>query len=211
MFDLPEVRPSVIEHQLFGGVCHGCGQRHVARAPRTVPSGQMGPGLIAWIAMMGGAFHLSVRQIQRLLAEQWKLPFSLGAMCRAREGGRGDGRAVSADSHRSTFSATVTAAWVDGRPLVTETLEPFVAPVFVQRHQSGRLRARAADGSTLPLDAGNGDPDSFQLTIETRGNHRRVHRAPVRALSIAARAGGIGPGASTAPTRTGEPGTSSKK
>ena len=43
----------------------------------------MGPGLIAWIALMGGEFHLSVRQIQRLLAEQWSLPFSLGAISAA--------------------------------------------------------------------------------------------------------------------------------
>ena len=83
VFDLPEVRYRVTEHQLFGGACTGCGKRHVAHAPQDVPSGQMGPGLIAWIAMMGGEMRLSVSQIQRLLHEQWKLSFSRGAISAA--------------------------------------------------------------------------------------------------------------------------------
>ena len=41
VFDLPEVRATVAEHQLFGGVCAGCGERHVARAPRSVRWGRV--------------------------------------------------------------------------------------------------------------------------------------------------------------------------
>jgi len=43
----------------------------------------MGPGLVAWIALMAGNYRLSVRQIQRLLQEQWELGFSSGAICEA--------------------------------------------------------------------------------------------------------------------------------
>ena len=81
--DIPEVRHTVTEHQLFGGTCRGCGQRHAAEVPETVPAGQMGPNLIAWIALMGGEMHLSVRQIQRLMLELWDLSFSTGAISQA--------------------------------------------------------------------------------------------------------------------------------
>ena len=80
VFELPEVRYTVTEHQLFGGRSLGCGKRHAARAPQEVPSGQMGPGLIAWIAMMSGEMRLSVSRIRRLLHEQWGLSSSRGAI-----------------------------------------------------------------------------------------------------------------------------------
>lgn len=83
VFDLPEVQYHVTEHRLYAGVCCGCGQRHVAQLPRSVPQGQMGAGLISWITLMNGACRLSVRQIQSLLAEQWQLTFSIGAISEA--------------------------------------------------------------------------------------------------------------------------------
>ena len=78
VFDLPEVRSKVTEHSLYDAVCPRCRQRHVARLPDTVPSGQMGPGLISWITLMNGAYALSVSGVQRLLKDQWQLTFSRG-------------------------------------------------------------------------------------------------------------------------------------
>ena len=83
VFDLPPVRVHLTEHRLFGGCCTGCGKRHVAELPDTVPSGQMGPGLVAWIALMSGEYRLSVRQIRSLLAELWQVSFSAGAISNA--------------------------------------------------------------------------------------------------------------------------------
>jgi hypothetical protein len=37
VFDIPVVRFSVIEHQLFGGYCSGCGKHHCAQTPGSVP------------------------------------------------------------------------------------------------------------------------------------------------------------------------------
>jgi hypothetical protein len=45
----------------------------------------MGPGLIAWIALMSGHFRLSTRNIQSLLEMQWGLHFSAGAISEAQE------------------------------------------------------------------------------------------------------------------------------
>lgn len=83
VFDLPEVRYSVTEHQLFSGVCRGCGKKHSASLPSRVTSGQMGAGLISHILLLSGQFHLSIRQTQAYLKEQWQLDFSIGAISQA--------------------------------------------------------------------------------------------------------------------------------
>lgn len=85
VFDLPEVRYTVVEHRCYDGYCTQCQSRHRAALPSDVPSGQMGPGLIAWINLMNSHYHLSLRQLESLLAEQWQLPFSLGAISEAQE------------------------------------------------------------------------------------------------------------------------------
>ena len=54
VFDLPEITYSVTEHQRFGGTCLCCRRGVIAQLPQDIPSGQMGPGLIAWIALMSG-------------------------------------------------------------------------------------------------------------------------------------------------------------
>lgn len=83
VFDLPEVRFHVTEYQLYGGECPDCRRTVMASLPSWVPSGQMGPGLIGWISLLSGQFHLSTRQIQRFLQEQWRLRFSVGAISQA--------------------------------------------------------------------------------------------------------------------------------
>jgi transposase len=83
VFDLPEVRYHVVEHRCYSGCCSRCKTRHRAALPDDVPSGQMGPGLIAWISLLNSQYHLSLRQIESLLAEQWRLDFSLGAISEA--------------------------------------------------------------------------------------------------------------------------------
>ncbi len=83
VFDLPEVRYQVTEYQLYSGCCRACGQRTTARLPEWVPRGQMGPGLISWIGVLAGQFHLSVRKIQSFFREQWQLHVSVGAISQA--------------------------------------------------------------------------------------------------------------------------------
>ena len=83
VFDLPEVRSEITEHCLYQATCPNCHKRQVARLPDTMPSGQMGPGLISWITLMNGAYALSISNIQRLLKDQWQLSFSTGAVSQA--------------------------------------------------------------------------------------------------------------------------------
>ena len=83
IFDLPEVRYQVTEYQLYRGYCCRCDRHITAQLPDWIPSGQMGPGLISWIGLLAGQFHLSIRSIQRFLKEQWQLDFSIGAISQA--------------------------------------------------------------------------------------------------------------------------------
>ncbi|HID37017.1 MAG TPA: hypothetical protein EYP39_06565 [Ghiorsea sp.] len=83
VFDLPEVKYHVTEHQLFSGCCTVCGKKRTAHWPDWVPSGQMDAGLISTISLLSGQFHLSIRQIQAFLKEQWQLSFSIGAISQA--------------------------------------------------------------------------------------------------------------------------------
>jgi len=83
VFDLPEVRYQVAEYQLYRGDCPCCRRSTTAPLPAWVPSGQMGAGLLSWIGILSGQFHLTTRQIQRFLGEQWQLQFSVGAISQA--------------------------------------------------------------------------------------------------------------------------------
>jgi len=83
VFDLPTVRYQVTEHQIYTGICPACNKQQVAKSPDTVPSGQMGAGLISTVLQLSGQFHLSIRQIQAYLSETWSLDFSIGAISQA--------------------------------------------------------------------------------------------------------------------------------
>ncbi len=80
VFDLPEVKYTVTEHRVHAGCCIRCGKSCQGGLPDDVPTGQMGPGLIAWIGLLNGGHRLSTRAMQALLVEQWGLRFSLGAI-----------------------------------------------------------------------------------------------------------------------------------
>lgn len=83
VFELPEVKFQVTEHQLYKGCCSACDAQHTAAWPDSIPSGQMDAGLISTIVLLSGQFHLSMRQIQTYLKQIWQLDFSVGAISQA--------------------------------------------------------------------------------------------------------------------------------
>lgn len=83
IFEIIPANMQVEEHQFYQGVCTGCGKTHHSQWPDWLPSGQMGAGLISWIGMMSGQYHLSIRQIQSLLKEMCRDTFSTGAISNA--------------------------------------------------------------------------------------------------------------------------------
>lgn len=83
--DLPPIKTVVTEHKLFYGCCVQCDKQHCAQLPDEVPSGMLGPGLLAIIAVLTGDYQMSKRSIRRLLGDLFGLLISIGTVKRAEE------------------------------------------------------------------------------------------------------------------------------
>lgn len=74
----------VTEHQLHALDC-ACGARTRAELPADVPMGVCGPGLLAVVGLLSGAYRLSKRKTQELLADVFGVDLSLGTVSGAEE------------------------------------------------------------------------------------------------------------------------------
>ena len=78
--DIPPVQPVVTEYQLQQLVCPVCGEVTPAELPRGVPTGAFGPRVQAITALCTGAYHLSKRTTQDLLADLFGVSMGLGTV-----------------------------------------------------------------------------------------------------------------------------------
>ncbi|RMG72146.1 MAG: IS66 family transposase, partial [Bacteroidetes bacterium] len=76
--ELPILKTIVTEYRLHARTCSRCGLTRRARLPRGVPPAVTGPRLTAFIGTLLGSYHLSLRQLQRLLADVLGLRLALG-------------------------------------------------------------------------------------------------------------------------------------
>lgn len=83
VIDLPTIEPQVSEYQLFDIRCPCCGPYHEAPLPVGVPSGMLGPRLLAEIGVLSGRFHLSVRKLREWLWERYGVKLSVGTVSAA--------------------------------------------------------------------------------------------------------------------------------
>ncbi|WAM24886.1 transposase [Myxococcus sp. NMCA1] len=74
--------PEVVEYQLHADCCGGCGQWHVAQLPEGVPSGMLGPRLVALTAYLTGAMRLSKRLVKSFFADVLRVSVGLGQVPR---------------------------------------------------------------------------------------------------------------------------------
>ena len=80
IIDLPSMAAAVTEYRLFAGRCRCCGRVCEASLPPGVSSRVTGPRLLATIGALTGAYHLSKRQAQGLLADLFGIDLSVGAI-----------------------------------------------------------------------------------------------------------------------------------
>lgn len=80
VWELPEVRPQVVEHVRRACRCPACGKRTWAPLPPGVPESGFGPRLHATVALLTGQGRLSRRSTQTFLAEGFGLRLSLGSL-----------------------------------------------------------------------------------------------------------------------------------
>jgi transposase len=78
--ELPPVQPLVTEYQLHRLLCPACGVATRADVPPGVPTGGLGPRVQATVALCTGAYHLSKRTTQDVMADLFGMPMSLGTI-----------------------------------------------------------------------------------------------------------------------------------
>jgi transposase len=78
--ELPPVKPVVTEYQVHGLMCPACGATTRAALPVGVPTGGFGPRVQAIVALCTGAYHLSKRTTQDVMADLFGIPLSLGTI-----------------------------------------------------------------------------------------------------------------------------------
>ena len=77
--ELPPVQPHITEYRQHTLACT-CGHETRAGLPEGVPVGQFGPRLLATVALLTGAYHLSKRTAQEVLRDLFGVRMSLGAV-----------------------------------------------------------------------------------------------------------------------------------
>ena len=80
--ELPEIRPEVLEYRLHRLTCPCCGVATRGKLPPDVPRGSFGPRLQAWAGLLSGAYRLSKRQVQRLMADLLGISISTGMVAK---------------------------------------------------------------------------------------------------------------------------------
>jgi transposase len=78
VWDVPEIRPLVMEYQLHRLLCPTCGITTCAELPRGVPNCQAGPQLVALVALLMGCFRQSKRRVALFLEQVLQQPCSPG-------------------------------------------------------------------------------------------------------------------------------------
>ena len=163
-FDLPPVAASVVEHRLFSGTCAGCGQRRAAQTPSAVPSGRMGPRLIAWIAMLSRRFHLSIRIIPDTPGR------AVEAALQPRGNQRGTGPRDRGAGASLPAGPTATCARRPSSTPTRRTTSGAEACFRPCRHRLGRLlRLRRGVHAQDPLGGSCSAVNTYETVAPTRG------------------------------------------
>jgi transposase len=78
VWELPEIKPIVVEYQRHRLTCCGCGEATCAELPDGVPTSTAGPRLVALTAMLMGCFRQSKRRVALFLEQILGQPCSPG-------------------------------------------------------------------------------------------------------------------------------------
>lgn len=76
VWELPEIQPIITEYQRHRLGCECCGESTCAELPDGVPSGQSGPRLIAFVALLMACFRQSKRRAAEFVSTVLNIPCS---------------------------------------------------------------------------------------------------------------------------------------
>lgn len=80
VIDVPKVLAMAIEYRLHALRCERCCITTQAELPHGVPATMLGPRLTAMVAVMSGAFRMSKRMIEEMLADFFGVEIALGTV-----------------------------------------------------------------------------------------------------------------------------------
>ena len=80
VFEMPEIRPIVIEYRQYRYWCDDCGEWHTTMLPLEAGKGMLGPRFQAMVGLLAGKYHMSNRGIEEYLEDAFALKVSLGTV-----------------------------------------------------------------------------------------------------------------------------------
>lgn len=80
VYELPEIRPEIVEHVRRARCCSGCGRSTWADLPPGVPPSGTGPRLAAGIGLLTGKGQMSRRNVRDCLTSWFRVPLALGTI-----------------------------------------------------------------------------------------------------------------------------------
>jgi transposase len=85
VYELPESRPIVTDHQCLDVECPKCGLVTSAELPPEVPRGNYGPSVQAMTALLRGELRQSVRQTSSVMTKLMHVPLSTGMVAKTQD------------------------------------------------------------------------------------------------------------------------------
>ena len=85
VYELPEIRPIITDHQCLDVACPACGLVTAAELPPDVPGGDYGPSVQAMTALMRGELRQSVRQSSSVMTKLMHVPMSTGMVAKTQD------------------------------------------------------------------------------------------------------------------------------
>lgn len=85
VYELPEIRPVVTDHQCLDVRCATCGLVTRGHLPAGVPTGQYGPTVQAMTGLLRGELKQSVRQTSTVMTEVLHVPMSTGMVAKTQD------------------------------------------------------------------------------------------------------------------------------
>ena len=85
VYELPEIRPIITDHQCLDVQCPTCGLVTRGELPAGVPTGQYGPTVQAMTGLIRGELKQSMRQTSAVMTEVLHVPMSTGMVAKTQD------------------------------------------------------------------------------------------------------------------------------